>query len=194
MDRTISLLAQKIFQHHTKLLRVTCIAKFGYWLYILYGLVEWCRPGTWQQRLQRRHRLLYCIAAVAFGSTISFVLGRFWKRERPFVTHRDIRDILPHKANASFPSNHSMNSMAASTMMLHFHNWWGLPFFCWSLVIGASRIACGLHYASDVLGGFAMGAVSTGIIRNSAAARKGIYRISWVGHVLSEIIRIGRKV
>jgi undecaprenyl-diphosphatase len=191
MDKFIVILIQSIFLKHQLIRKVIgFIAKFGYWLYILYGLVEWIRPGTRRQQLRRRHTLVYCIAAVIFSSLISCIVGGIWKRERPFIKHKHtIQGAIPHEANASFPSNHSMNSMAASLMLLSRRNLWGIPFLFWSLVLGASRIICGLHYFTDVLGGFVIGMGGTFFVRRSRRIQKAGKYIVWYVHVASDITR-----
>lgn len=194
MDRICIVFLQKILQHHQVIIKlISYVAKFGYWLYLLYGAIEWLRPGTPRQCRQRHHTLLSCISAVAIGSITSFVLGRLWKRERPFVQHPEVQDIIPHKANASFPSNHSMNAMAASTMLLSCHNWWGIPLLVWSLFIGISRVVCGLHYVSDVLGGFVMGITSTFLVRHNAVVKKAVEMIGWDVHIVSKFLQVWWK-
>lgn len=190
MEHTFIRFIQQLFQQRRGILSaVAFIAKFGYWLYLLYGAIEWLRPGSVAERLKRRHTLLFCIATVAFGSTISFFLGRLWKRERPFVQHADIEAVIEHDANASFPSNHSMNSMAASLMLLARGNAWGLPFLFWSIIVGASRVVCGLHFVTDVVGGFLMGAASTAVVYRSKAAKQVVERVAWGYHVVTTIVR-----
>ena len=148
------------------------IARFGYLAYVLYGLVEWFRPGRMAGTLYRRRTLLYCLFSVGLGSAASFVIGRIWSRPRPFVRHRGISSLIPHKENASFPSNHAMNSMAVALMLLSRKNWMGFPFLAGSVVLGASRVVCRLHYV--------IGAVSAWAIRRSAAAKEAATYVLWL--------------
>ncbi|WP_165835567.1 phosphatase PAP2 family protein [Ruminiclostridium sufflavum] len=72
----------------------------------------------------------------------------------------------------SFPSGHSMVSMSFYGFLIYlcwtnFKTRWKYPVSALLsgliLLIGFSRIYLGVHYASDVLGGFCLGAVSIGV-------------------------------
>lgn len=156
------------------------IARFGYLAYILYGVVEWLRPRRMAEKLYCRRTLLYCLFAVGLGSVISFIMGCIWNRPRPFVRYRETNSLISHKETPSFPSNHSMNSMAVALVLLSRKNWWGLPFAAASVVLGASRVICRLHYVTDVLGGFVIGAFSAWAVRHSTAAKEAATSILWL--------------
>ena len=127
MVRSIFFFAQWLIARRRTWLRIlTWITRFGYWLFILYGLLEWFRPRPIAEQIKRRKTLVYCLFSVILGSSISWVIGKIWHRPRPFACG-DAAALVPHKANASFPSNHSMNSLAISLMLLARRNPWGLP-------------------------------------------------------------------
>ena len=112
MVRSIFFFAQWfIARRRTWLHILTWITRFGYWLFILYGLLEWFRPRPIAEQIKRRKTLVYCLFSVILGSSVSWVIGKIWHRPRPFACG-DAAALVPHKANASFPSNHSMNSLA----------------------------------------------------------------------------------
>lgn len=183
MARSIFLFAQWfIARRRTWLRLLTWITRFGYWLFILYGLIEWFRPRPVAEQIKRRKTLVYCLFSVILGSSVSWVIGKIWHRPRPFACG-DAAALVPHKANASFPSNHSMNSMAISLMLLARRNIWGLPALAWTGVLAASRVLSGLHYVSDVVGGFFIGATASHVVYHSKRCSQLADHILYYWHV-----------
>lgn len=112
-----------------------------------------------------RHRAaLFVAASVSLGGIATKVLKAFFVRERP--------DLVPHLVpvdSASFPSGHAMNSalvyltLAALVARTRSHR--GVRIYLMSaalgltLLIGASRVYLGVHWPTDVLAGWGVGAV-----------------------------------
>ena len=132
------------------------MARYGYLFYFLFGIVQWMRPGTYAEKTKRQRALLEAIFSVCYSSGFSFLLGCLWKRKRPFVAHRDIHSSISHTDNPSFPSNHTMNAVTASIAVAKRSPCIGVFLLLWGFLIGLSRVACGLHYVSDIIGGAIM--------------------------------------
>lgn len=98
--------------------------------------------------------LPFLIAATDLLS--SGVMKPFFARIRPchtlpLVTLNGCSDSF------SFPSSHAANSMAFATfILLHNRNWGYISLFL-ALVISFSRLYLGVHYPSDILGGWIVG-------------------------------------
>jgi membrane-associated phospholipid phosphatase len=95
--------------------------------------------------------------AIAVGSKIIV------NRERPYVAHPDLianGEGTVDKHMSSFPSGHSTGTAAiATTMILRYPTWYVIaPSVGYALWMGFSRMNLGVHYFTDVLSGYAIGA------------------------------------
>lgn len=110
----------------------------------------------------RINTLFAAVLACIFSAFISFILYLLWQRPRPFVTYAaSVVQLAGHTTASSFPSAHTYLSFAiATTVILCGHKKLGVLMLIVALLIGISRIAAGLHYPSDVLGGVAIGIFS----------------------------------
>lgn len=82
-------------------------------------------------------------------------------RPRPFdlpgCTVPRERLLIPAPTDYSFPSGHTMSSVAASTALFKDHSVLGFLAFVVALLIAFSRLYLQVHYPSDVLGGLIIG-------------------------------------
>ena len=106
--------------------------------------------------LGRRREALEVFLAVAGASLFNQLLKTHYHRLRP-------SSALLTQAGLSFPSGHAMVGMAlygclAWLLWRHGrHPAWAALLLLWALLIGLTRIYLHVHYATDVLAGFAAG-------------------------------------
>ena len=100
-------------------LMMDLITRYGHWAFVIYGLLLWFTPG--KTREDRRNACVSAFIGVCIASLISYAIGRVWKRERPFRESPQIWNFTGHRANASFPSNHTMNGCVVAMELLR-HN------------------------------------------------------------------------
>ena len=145
------------------------ITRYGYWAFLIYGLILWFMPG--ERKAERRRTCVSAFLAVCFCSCISLAIGKLWKRQRPFTEDWRIWNFTGHKANSSFPSNHTMNGAAVVFQLIRD----GMPgSWCMAVLAGIiafSRLFAGLHYPSDLLGGTAI-ALFIHKVMNDSGLRK----------------------
>jgi len=126
------------------------------WQVILAAVVIWL---LWR-RLPRL--ALFVVITAAGSSLLNTIVKAAVHRLRPVLSHP-----VAHEAGSSFPSGHAQAAIVGYAVLLLvflpiLHGVWrrvavGLSMFM-VLAIGFSRIALGVHYLSDVIGGFVLGA------------------------------------
>jgi membrane-associated phospholipid phosphatase len=107
-------------------------------------------------------RLALEIATVAVTSTaFSFALKFLFQRDRPSI------QVLDYLGGYSFPSGHAFLCFIFCSMLTYlvwmtsiekrYKIMAAIGLFLFALAIGSSRIVLRVHYASDVIAGFALG-------------------------------------
>lgn len=114
----------------------------------------------WHRR-KREPALL--LLACSLSYLLNPLLKLFFQRERPQLW----ATIIPHPSDFSFPSGHAMSAMTVYGLValllarLHPQQRWILWLSAALVIalIGFSRVYLGVHWTTDVLAGFAAGAV-----------------------------------
>lgn len=99
-------------------------------------------------------RLVPGVVAVAIAFGIAHVAGQLLPESRPFVLLGHA-PLVPHAADASFPSDHvsaGMSLLAART-----GRWTRLLTALVVVAVGAARMAAGIHWLIDIAGAAAIG-------------------------------------
>jgi undecaprenyl-diphosphatase len=93
------------------------------------------------------------------------------QRPRPFVAHPGQLDLLmSHQANGSFASDHATFTMALAVGLLLVDRRLGLVGIGLAFFEGFLRVFMGVHYPSDVLGGYALGTATVLLLAPVAMA------------------------
>lgn len=126
-------------------------------LVISTGLVIWWRIGKWEA---------FLIAIAGVSSQFSYVFKLLVERPRPSSS---LVQVLVNEAGYGFPSGHATFVAAFLGFAIYlvftrlprqrFSILTGTILFLLILWVGTSRIYLGVHWASDVLGGYLIGAV-----------------------------------
>lgn len=136
------------------------LAERAFYLFFAGLLVYW-----FSRKEREREMVVNAVISVVIGLGISFVIGHLFYRDRPFVAH-SVLQLIPHPANASFPSDHSIGAFAIAASFVKYRPKEGIGWLILATVIAFSRVWTGVHYPLDVLGGTLIGIlVATGVHR-----------------------------
>ncbi|MBU3677997.1 MAG: phosphatase PAP2 family protein [Candidatus Kapabacteria bacterium] len=132
-----------------------------YWLPIFVASLGLMVLRGYRARDADGRRLIVCTAmlvlSVAMADQLSHrLLKETIQRPRPYLVLSEVHQLVG-SGGGSFPSNHAMNSaiiaMILSAFFPRLRTWW----WSYAVLIGFSRVYCGVHYPSDVLGGYVIG-------------------------------------
>jgi undecaprenyl-diphosphatase len=113
----------------------------------------------------RRQAFIRMLAAVGIVYAASEAAGVAWPRLRPFARISGIEPLVEHASGRSFPSRHVASGLAMAAIGGGSHPTLGLVMSVVAWALGTTRVAAGLHYPSDVLGGAALGLGIGGLLR-----------------------------
>ncbi|MEV6317623.1 phosphatase PAP2 family protein [Streptomyces sp. NPDC051776] len=105
--------------------------------------------------------LLWAPLAAGLALLVNIPIRDFVERPRPYVDHQGLAVLLPGKSDYSFVSDHATLVMALAVGIFIAHRTFGLVGIALAFLEGFSRVYMGLHYPTDVVGGFALGTAVT---------------------------------
>jgi len=120
---------------------------------------------------------LRTVVAATLGALLAVALtaaiGMLWDRPRRFVAEH-FAPLIHHAADASFPSDH-VAALGAVTICVWFTSRrLGLIVGFIAVVVAFARVYAGVHYVSDVAGGFALGLVCGALMWWATSFAQGV--------------------
>lgn len=81
------------------------------------------------------------------------VIRHFVPRARPFEVHH-FTPLIEHSTGKSFPSKHATSAMIIALSLYQISPLFSFIMIINALIVGLTRILSGIHFPSDVLGGY----------------------------------------
>jgi len=126
---------------------------------------------TWPVR-----RFRMAIAATIAGGIARFILKPiillFIHRPRPYVAWDSIHTLIRPEVGAeyqAFPSGHALFYFALAAAIFAYDRKLGWWFFAGATFMGIARVAAGVHWPTDIVGGAALGILTGYVVTHSIA-------------------------
>ncbi|MFB6631153.1 phosphatase PAP2 family protein [Streptomyces sp. NPDC056362] len=125
-------------------------------------VVLWCwwsvrRRGTATDSVAAVAGLVWAPLAAGIALLVNIPIRDFVERPRPFRDHQGLEVLVDGKTDFSFVSDHATLAMALGVGVFVAHRRFGLAAIGLALAEGFARVYMGVHYPTDVIGGFALG-------------------------------------
>jgi undecaprenyl-diphosphatase len=155
-DRAAGIWLAARLEHHwidqVMLVASSVGAKGAVW--IVLGLITWAvRPAEGM----KVWRLLLALGLA--GLVVDVITKPVIGRVRPFVDHVEYREIGVRPDTPSFPSGHAATAAAGALAFARIWPAAAIPAWTLAAIIAISRVALGVHFPSDILAGFLLGAL-----------------------------------
>ncbi len=133
-----------------------------YILVLILGYLYWCYDKKFG---------IYLGTNIVIGLSFNPMIKNIFLRRRPYFDHPQVKCLRPVEPKAdiydigaqgySFPSGHSMNSAVIYGSLGRYgkRRWLTVLAFVLPFLVGVSRVVAGVHYPTDVLVGWGVGAL-----------------------------------
>lgn len=116
---------------------------------LCWACVAYVRTTAWQRALPRLAVNPAALMLLAYA--VSRVFQACVIVQRPFV-RLELPPLLEHVADSSMPSDHALIAFAAACSVLSIRPKWFVVLLVASAASAAGRVACLLHWPSDIAG------------------------------------------
>jgi undecaprenyl-diphosphatase len=139
---------------------IKIVAKYLMAIPILLALYVFIRFRTKRQRLEF---VVLVIGSGILSLLLAKIGSHFISDPRPFVVGH-FQPLLPHGNDNGFPSDHALLTSFLGFALLPYSKKLGLIALVLAALIGAARMAAGIHHLEDIVGSFVITGISVLIV------------------------------
>ncbi|MBR3623602.1 MAG: phosphatase PAP2 family protein [Selenomonadaceae bacterium] len=104
----------------------------------------------------------YAALSLVLCGAVGNLIKNLAMRPRPFLEIEELMPLVTRPDSYSFPSMHTACAFAVTLVALKMgEGKWRYLLLTFAVIVSLSRIYVGVHYTSDVLAGFLLGALSS---------------------------------
>jgi undecaprenyl-diphosphatase len=164
--------------------------------YFFVGLlaVLFLATGKWRS-VNARHGVVAAGFSALLALGIAHLITEFWDRARPYEAHPTAAHLFISPASdPSFPSDHATAAFAIAVAIWLRSRKAGWLALAMATIVAVSRVAVGVHYPGDVIGGALIGTASALILWVPPIRRPLHWLAEWVGSVYDRVLdRVVRR-
>ncbi len=137
----------------------------GYLGYILLALAIFlllAKVKNWRRQLHVFS--IFLLSVILSRGLITEIIRFFYSRPRPFVV-LNFPPLINHDLTGSFPSGHMTFYFVLALAVFLINRKWAWFFVVSVILMGLARIAAGVHWPSDILGGILIAIISYFLVK-----------------------------
>ena len=124
----------------------------------------WFQGETAQERGRNQEGVLQALLSLALASGLLKLCNWNYFRVRPFIALEGVNLLFYEPTDSSLPGNAATIGFSLATAVWLWNRRMGMTLYIVGALFGFSRIYCGVHYPSDIIAGFVLGALSAGFV------------------------------
>ena len=170
IDKSIMIFVQEYLRCDAITLPVTFITHLGD-----KGLIWIVLVGILLAFKNTRQIGKYAALSLALCGVVGNLIKMLVMRPRPFLEIEELIPLVARPDSYSFPSMHTACAFAVTLVALKMgEGKWRYLLLTFAVIVSLSRIYVGVHYTSDVLAGFLLGAL-IGYVAVKFANKRNLY-------------------
>lgn len=136
-------------------------------------LLLWQNPDKYSRRKPIRKTVVMALVSITVALAIKSLISFLVARDRPYVSHPGLDTLGIYVDSASFPSGHTILAFTVA-----FSVWrsglsrTGTVLTAIAFLVALGRIAAGVHYPTDILGGIAIAGFSVWYVHRESGSLK----------------------